>query len=308
MKKSIRVALIQHAPVFLDLQGSLKKARQLLSEAAAGGAELVVFGETWLTGYPAWLDHCPDIAMWGHGPTQEVFSMTYEQAVEVPGPVTEELGAMARAAGVGMVMGIHEKIPTGSMYNSVLTFGADGRLLNHHRKLVPTYTEKLLHQHGDGQGLKVVETQGVRVGASICWEHWMPHTRQSLHLQAEDIHIALWPNVHEMHQVASRHYAFEGRCYVLAIGQMLPVKAIPPILKLKPEIADKPEHLLLWGGSCVVGPDGFYVLEPQIGVEDIFYADLDLNRIPQEKMTLDVAGHYNRPDVFSFEVNTERRG
>ena len=134
----------------------------------------------------------------------------------------------------------------------------------------------------------------------------MPLTRQAMHETGEEVHIALWPTVHEMHQVASRQYAFEGRCFVLAVGQILRAKDIPPAFELPEELKANPESLLLKGGSCVVGPDGFYIREPIFDLETTIEVELPLREAIKEKMTLDVTGHYKREDVFDFRVNKKR--
>ncbi|MCY4526365.1 MAG: nitrilase, partial [Anaerolineaceae bacterium] len=159
---------------------------------------------------------------------------------------------------------------------------------------------------GDGAGLRAPETALGRVGALVCWEHWMPLARQALHDAGEAIHVAAWPTVREMHQVASRHYAFEGRCFVLAAGSLLRVRDLPPGLETLPELA--PDDLLLRGGSAIYGPDGAALAGPCFGEETILHAQLDLRQIAQESMTLDVSGHYARPDVFTLSVNRRRPG
>ena len=193
-----------------------------------------------------------------------------------------------------------------SLYNSIITIDADGAIVNHHRKLRPTYTEQLVWAPGDGAGLGAVETAVGRVGALICWEHWMPQARQAMHLSNESIHVALWPAVKESHQIASRHYAFEGRAFTLAIGAIMPASDFPPELDLPEDLRAQPDALLLNGGSAVIGPDGEYIVEPVYGDETILYADLDLTRIAEEQMTLDVTGGYARDDIFTFEVNRRR--
>ena len=305
---SVKVAIIQKPSAFLNLEESLERAATYIEEAAESGAELLVFGETWLSGYPSWLDHYPEIGLWDHKATKLMFREMYESGVEVPGKATQYLSYLAKKHQVWLVMGINEIVKSGkangTIFNSFLIFDKAGNIVNHHRKLMPTFTEKLLYGSGDAHGLKAVETDFGRLGALICWEHWMPLTRQVLHDSGEQIHIALWPTVHEMLQISSRHYAFEGRCFVIAVGQILRVQDIPDHLQ-QPEHL-QPEQLLLKGGSCLIGPDGKYILEPQFDKEVILYATLDLKRTLEEKMALDVTGHYQRPDIFDLSVNNRR--
>ncbi len=307
MKTNIRIAIVQEGPVYLNLPLSLQKLEILIKEAAAGGAQLIVFGETWLCGYPAWLDYCPDIALWGHEPTKEVFARMHQNGVVVPGPATRQLGELAKSLGVIIGIGINEVVErgpgNGSIFNAFLLFDSDGKLVTHHRKLMPTFTEKMLYALGDARGLKSAKTSIGRIGSLICWEHFMPLSRQALHNHGEFIHLALWPTVHEMHQVASRQYAFEGRCFVVAVGQLMRVRDIPPELDIPDSLANEPDEWLLNGGSCVVAPDGFYDLQPQFDKEGIIFHDItDLQHPVRERLTLDVSGHYQRPDIFKFEV------
>ena len=183
----------------------------------------------------------------------------------MPGPQTEALARQARESGVVLVMGVNERCGN-TLYNSLLTFDADGALRNHHRKLRPTFTERLVWGPGDGAGLRAPQTSVGRVGALVCWEHWMPLPRQTLHDAGEQIHVAAWPTVRDIHQVASRHYAFEGRCFVLAAGSILRVSDLPPQLATLPELA--PDDLLLRGGSAIYAPDGAALAGPCFGGRD----------------------------------------
>lgn len=311
MNSSVLVAIVQARPVYLDLAASLAKAITLTEEAAREGAQLVAFGETWLTGYPTWLDNCPDIALWDHPPTKELFARLRAESPIVSGPEMARLAELAGDLGITLVMGLNERVDrgpgNGTLYNSLVTFGPSGQLINHHRKLVPTYTERLVWGPGDGVGLRAVETPSGRVGGLVCWEHWMPAARQVLHTDGEQIHVAVWPTVHEMHQVASRHYAFEGRCFVLAAGLLMAAEDLPPELRLSEEARNR-NGLLVRGGSAIIGPDGRYLVEPVYDEERILLADLDLSAADREKMTLDVTGHYNRPDVFELRVSPGKRG
>jgi nitrilase len=310
MNKKVTIGVVQSAPEYLNVTKSMQKAEVLLREAAAKGAELITFGETWFTGYPAWLDYCDEYAKWDFQATKTIFAQTYENSLDVSGPEVAQIGKWAKELGVVVVMGINEKVSTGigngTIYNSLLTWTEKGELANHHRKLMPTHTERLLYGQGDGAGLQAVDTSFGRIGGLICWEHWMPLTRQTMHNSGEHIHVAVWPNVTEILQIATRSYAFEGRCFAVGVGQIMRVKDVPKELNLPAELRDQPEHLLLNGGSCIVGPDGQYVLAPQFGVEGIFTAEVDLNRCTEEKLALDVTGHYQRHDVFELIVNKKR--
>src|ERR1700756_1881855 len=231
MRGLFRVAIVQSSPAFLNLDASLAKAITLAEEAGKREARLIAFGETWLPGYPAWLDYCSDVALWDHRPSKDVFAKLRQNSLTVPGKETETLAQIAGDLKVTVVIGANERVETGpgngTLYNTLLTFTPDGKLANHHRKLVPTYTERLVWGQGDGRGLVSTATPWGRVGGLICWEHWMPMARQALHLAGEHVHVAVWPTVNEMHQLASRHYAFEGRCFVLAVGLMMRTQDIP---------------------------------------------------------------------------------
>lgn len=309
--KRITAAVVQ-AEVAADLEVGLTLTTELARTAAKAGAELIVFPETWLPGYPAWLDVCRDAALWNHAPVKAVFARIAENSVAIPGPALDSLAATAREVGATLVVGISERVAQGpgrgTLYNSLVTLGPDGRLLNHHRKLMPTYTERMVWGAGDAEGLRAVDTPAGRVSSLVCWEHWMPLARQALHESGEDIHVAVWPTAHEMHQVASRQYAFEGRCYVLAAGSLMRASALPPELEPHPERVTDPHQWVLRGGSAIIGPDGSYLVEPVYDEPRVLTAELDLNRTREESMTLDVTGHYHRPELFEFRpVRSGRR-
>jgi len=302
---SYRVAVVQAAPVLLDRDASVAKACRLIAEAGRRGARLAVFPETWLPGFPVWLDHAPGAALWDHPPARELFARLVANAVEVPSPATAELAAAAAGAGCAVVMGIQEKEPrrSATLYNSILFFDADGRLLGTHRKLVPTYSERLLWGRGDGSTLEAFDSAVGRLGGLVCWEHWMPLARHALHVAGERIHAALWPDVPEIHLLASRHYAFEGRCFVLAAGAVLRRGDLPDDLELLRGMPGAADDLVLRGGSAIIGPDGACLVGPAGAAEEMVVADLDFARIAEESMTFDPVGHYARPDVFRVEID-----
>jgi predicted amidohydrolase len=199
-----------------------------------------------------------------------------ENSISVNGPEVAQLTALARELHIAIVIGISERVDEGpaqkTLYNSLLTLSPDGHMANHHPKLIPTFTERLVWGPGDGRGLESVDIGETRVGSLICWEHWMPLARMAMHQAGELIHVAVWPTVNEAAQLASRHYAFEGRCFVLAVGLMMRTADIPA--KLAHEIKDP------WverGGSAIIAPDARYVVEPVYDREQLIVADLDLS-------------------------------
>jgi len=304
-----KIAIVQRGPVVNQLDQSIDKMEQILTEIESKEVDLVVFGENWLCGYTAWMDYCPEAGFWDHQPVKDAWSEVYHSALNVKSAQMKRISFLVKKAKVHVVLGINERIDkgpgNGSLFNTVLTLNDKGAIVNHHRKLMPTYTERLVHATGDGHGLRTVETPFGQLGALICWEHWMPLTRQAMHDEGEDIHIALWPYVKEMHIIASRQYAFEGRCTVISVGQMIQAKDTPKSLAL-PEGMSADQYVLN-GGSCAINPDGSFLLEPQYGRDEIIYLDVPSSeKYTGEKMNLSVSGHYNRPDIFKLKVNRKR--
>jgi nitrilase len=307
---TVRLAVVQ-AEVGRSLEDGLDRTAALARDAASRGARLVAFPETWLPGYPIWLDVCRDVALWDHDPVKQVFARYAENCVDVPGESGRALAAIARESAITLVIGVSERVAAGpgygTLYNALLTYGPDGSLLNHHRKLVPTYTERMVWGQGDADGIRAVDTPVGRVGGLVCWEHWMPNARQALHESGQDVHVAVWPTVHEMHHVASRHYAFEGRCVVLAAGSLMRAHDLPEELEPHPSRVTSGEQWVMRGGSAIIAPDGSYLAGPISEQPRVLVADVDLSAMRGERMTLDVAGHYARPDVFTLTVERGRR-
>lgn len=305
-------AAVQAAPVFLDKAACLARALELIETCAAAGARLVAFPESWMAGYPAWINGA---AGWEDPRAKRLFARFQREAVDVPGP---EVDALCRAAArhqVNVVMGINERdtrFSRGTIYNSQLLISDRGELLGVHRKLVPTHAERIVWGAGDGSTLHVADTSVGRLGALVCWEHWMPLTRFAMHAQGEQVHVAAWPDVAEDHQLASRHYAFEGRCFVVCAGTYLTTEHLPDDFEMPEALAEAGEFgqdagVIFPGGSGIIGPDGRWIAGPVFDEETIVYGEIDLGRIGDEQQALDTAGHYNRPDVFRLSVDTTRR-
>lgn len=305
--RATTVALVQSEPVFADLSASLDKALAAIEDAATQGARLIVFGESWLAGYPFWVD-APRASVWDDPEVKAAYAQLRAQSPTIDGPEVGRLRALAKARGVAVTMGMHERVDSGpgngTLYNALVTIDSSGAVAVHHRKLVPTHGERLVWGPGDAHGLHAADTVAGRVGGLICWEHWMPLARQAMHDSGEQLHVAQWPTVHDKHALVSRHYALEGRCFVLAVGSLLRWSALPSALR--PKGVDL-QAFVVRGGSCIAAPDGSWVTEPVYEAEKTILAELDLTSIDRESMALDVSGHYSRPDVLQLRVVRDRR-
>ncbi len=300
MSGNVRIAAAQLAPAFLDLKASLDIACHWIADAGRQAINLLVFPETWLPGYPIWLDNSPEAAIWDHPPAKAVFRRLFENSPEIPSEAIQTLCTAAANANLSLVMGLNER-SGGTLYNSMVYISPTGELLGVHRKLIPTYTERLVWGQGDGNGLIAVDTPFGRVGGLVCWEHWMPLTRQAMHEQEEIVHAAVWPSVKETHLIASRAYAFEGRCFVIAAGSILQRENLPQGFEVLDAMPG--EGPWMTGGSAIIGPDAHILAGPLENQEGLVIAEIDPGRVTEEKMTLDVCGHYARPDVFNFSIN-----
>ncbi len=310
--KPFTVAVVQDSPVFLNLAAGIEKTLTLIGRAAEMGAKIVVFPETWLPGYPVWLDWSPGAALWDHAPAKAIFNLLYHNSIELDSPHTERLAKAAKAHHCTVVLGASECFE-GALFNSILYFRDNGELAGVHRKLMPTYTERLLWGRGDGSTLTVIETEAGRVGGLICWEHWMPLACSAMHAKNELIHAALWPALNEMNLISSRHYAFAGQCFVLAAGAVLRHEELflhlpqdePAALarSLLESIQEPDSGWLLRGGSAIISPTGVVLTDPVYNTAAILTATVNRREHIEARLALHTTGHYARPDVFRLEVD-----
>lgn len=314
-KREKTVAIVQMPAAVLDRAESLRRAAEYIQKAARQGARLVVFPETWLSCYPAWVF---GMAGWDDAQAKYWYArlLADSPVIGLPDDMDDDLAMLREAARVNavtVVMGMNERARHhgGSLYNSLVTIGPEGVILNVHRKLTPTHTERTVWANGDASGLRAVDTAVGRVGGLVCWEHWHPLARQALHAQDEQIHVAAWPDMPEMHHVAARSYAFEGRCFVLCAGQYLAADDVPAELltAFRRGVGGNAldEGVLFNGGSGVIAPDGSWLAGPLFGEPGIVLASIDLAQIDAQHHDLDVAGHYLRPDVFELSVDRRAR-
>jgi nitrilase len=301
----VRVAAVQAAYVLMDQEACVARAARLLDEAAAQGARLVVFPEAFIPGSPIWIDTRP---IWDGD--EQWYAMLVDQAVVVPGPVTDALGAAARAAEAYLVLGVNEREPQGTtIYNTTLYFAPDGALLGKHRKLVPTGSERTVWGMGDGSTLPVVDTPFGRLSGLTCWENLMPLARFYLYSQGVDIWAAPTLAQGDGWIASMRHIAREGRCYVIGVNPCVRRDQVP---------MDFPGRDALWpdgdgdawvepGNSVIVDPNGDVMAGPARHQEVILTADVELDAVRAVRRLFDPVGHYHRPDVFRLVADTRPR-
>jgi nitrilase len=303
-----RVAVVQHPPVALNRPKTLARGVELLEEAAAGGAKLVSFPETWVPGYPEWVWRLKPGD--DYGLSGDIHKRLLENSVDLKAGQLKPIQAAARRLKVTVSIGIHERdgeFSRGTLYNSVVLIGPDGEILNRHRKLMPTNPERMVWGAGDATGLRVTDTPSGRVGSLICWENYMPLARFAIFAQGCEIYIAPTWDEGGTWLSTMRHIALEGRCWVLGNGSSMRGKDIPTDFPDRKRLFPDLESWFNPGDSVIVDPGGTVVAGPLHEKHGILYADCDPARAAAAKRTLDVAGHYGRPDIFRLEVNREVR-
>jgi nitrilase len=303
---TVKVAAVQAAYVLMDQKACVAKAIDLLEKAAAQGCRIVVFPEVFIPGTPIWIDSRP---IWDGD--EQWFAMLVNEAVVVPGPVTDALGAAARATDTYVVMGVQEREPRGStIYNATLYFGPDGRLLGKHRKLMPTGSERTVWGMGDGSTLPVIDSAHGRLSGLTCWENYMPLARFYLYAQGVDIWTAPTLATGDGWVASMRHIAREGRCYVIGVNPCVHVDQIPGDFPDRDRVWSVDEGRSEWveqGNSVIVAPSGELLAGPARMEEVILTAEVDLDNVHSARRLFDPVGHYNRPDVFRLNVDTRAR-
>jgi nitrilase len=307
---TLEIAMVQISPVWLKRDETLVKVVAALHEAADTGAQFIVFGgEVLVPGYVYWTQRT-DGARFGDPEQKNMHRLYVEQAVCIEEGHLDPVTEAARARGVAIVLGILER-PLGrgghSVYASAVHISAEGRICSVHRKLIQTYEERLSWGIGDGHGLRTHPVGPFTVGTLNCWENWMPLARAAMYAAGEDLHVALWPGSDTITRDITPFIAREGRSYVISASAMLRTSDMPADTPMRDRIAARSGEFLGNGGSCLAGPDGEWIIEPQVGVEGIFTASLDHRRVLEERHNFDPAGHYARPDVLSLRVNRKRQ-
>lgn len=307
MEKKLKVAVIQDSPIIFNLEKTMKKTLQLTRAAADTGAKLIVFPESFIPCYPRGLTFGMVIG----SRTQEGredYQRYYDNAVAVPGSEVDTLADLAKELNVYLSIGVTEKKGNGldgTLHCSNLFFGPEG-YLGRHRKLKPTAAERVVWGEDDGSTITVVDTPYGKMGSLICWENYMPLARMALYMKGVNLYIVPTADQREVYQATLRHIAFEGRCFVIMSNQYVEKSMYPTDLKYYDDLKDQPE-VMCRGGSCIIDPYGEYVAGPLFDEMGILTAEIDLNLITQSKFDWDPVGHYNRPEIFNFQINERKQ-
>lgn len=309
MSSQITVAVAQIAPVWLDRQRTLDKVIAAIDQAAQEKACLVAFGESIVPGYPFWLERTGG-AVFDSPKQKQIHALYLQQAVNIQAGHLEPICKLCAEKKIAVILGTAERASDRgghSLYCSLIYIDAAGQIRNVHRKLMPTYEERLAWSVGDGHGLQTFPIGDFTLGALNCWENWMPLPRAALYAAGEDLHVAIWPGSQRNTQDITRFLAREGRSFVLSASGLMRPADFPADTPFREEIVSGNEPFLTDGGSCIAAPDGQWLIEPQVGSEGVYVATLDHQQVLQERQNFDPAGHYSRPDVTQLHVNRQRQ-
>jgi len=305
----LRVGLCQIAPIWFNRVATLEKIANCVEVAAANKCQLVVFGEALAPGYPFWVE-LTDGARFNDEKQKKMYARYLKEGVVIERGDLDNLCDLARTHKIAIYVGIMEKAPDRSghsLYCSLVYIDTKGIVQSVHRKLQPTYEERLVWAQGDGQGLVVHDLEAFRVGGLNCYENWMPLSRSALYAQGEDLHVSVWPG--GLHNTSDLpiFLAKESRSYVIACSGLMRPEDFPEDTPNRAEILEKCGDFLANGGTTIASPDGTFLVEPVVGIEALVIADLDHAMVRGERQNLDIAGHYSRPDITSLKVDRRRQ-
>lgn len=307
--EQIKVALAQISPVWLNKQKTLEKIKTYISEAAGKNCDLVVFSEGLLPGYPFWLSFTGG-SEFESKMHKELHAHYLRNAIQIESGELDELCSVARDHKIAVYVGIIERAQNRgghSLYCSLVYIDAEGQIQSVHRKLQPTYEERLTWSPGDGHGLQVHPIKQFTAGGLNCWENWMPLSRMALYGMGENLHVAVWPGSKVNTEDITRFIAREGRSYVISVSGLMTTDDFPEDTPHLDTILKNAPSTMADGGSCIAGPDGNWIIEPVLNKEGLITAELNINRVWEERQNFDAAGHYSRPDVTQLTVNRERQ-
>lgn len=305
----LNVALAQIAPVWLDKEQTIEKIKNTIETASKEKAELIVFGEALLPGYPFWIG-LTNGAEWNSSVQKEIHAHYVQNSITIEKGELDTICKLAKEHHMAIYIGIIERAHNRgghSIYASLVYINQEGFIKSVHRKLQPTYDERLTWAPGDGHGLQVHPLKNFTVGGLNCWENWMPLPRTALYGQGEDLHVAVWPGSDHNTKDITRFIARESRSFVISVSSLMQKSDFPKETPHFDKIIKSAPDVLVNGGSCIAGPDGEWIMEPVINKEGIFYETLDFSRVLEERQNFDVVGHYSRPDITQLNVNRDRQ-
>jgi len=306
---SLKVGIAQMAPVWLNREQTIAKVLSYVNQAGEEGCQLVAFGEALVPGYPFWISRT-DGARFNSPVQKEIHAHYMDQAVQIEAGHLQPICEAASKHKMAVYLGVIERAPDRgghSLYCSLVYIDPQGEIQSVHRKLMPTYEERLTWAAGDGHGLRVHALGAFTVGGLNCWENWMPLARATFQALGEDLHIAVWPGGRSLTVDITRFIAKEGRSYVMSASALMRKEDFPEDTPHLEKIIADSSGFFADGGSCIVGPDGEWVVEPVVEVEQLIVADLDHSHVREERQNFDPAGHYARPDVMRLVVNRKRQ-
>ena len=309
MEHTLKVAIAQITPVLLNKEETLNKVEQSIIDAAKIGSELVVFGEALVPGYPFWVALTGG-AEWNTKVNKELHATYVKNSIQIEAGELDTICNLAKQHTIAVYLGIMERAKNRgghSIYASLVYIDATGIIKSVHRKLQPTYDERLTWAPGDGNGLQVHPLKQFTVGGLNCWENWMPLPRTALYGLGENLHIAVWPGSDHNTKDITRFIARESRSYVISASSLMTKIDFPENTPHLDKILKAAPDVLANGGSCIAGPDGEWLIEPVLHKEGLITATLDFNRVLEERQNFDVVGHYSRPDVTKLTVNRQRQ-
>ncbi len=305
----LKVALAQIAPVWLNKEATLEKIEVTIKEAASQDTELVVFGEAVLPGYPFWLA-LTDGAAWNKSVNKELHAHYTRNSIQIEAGELASICLLAKENKIAIYLGIIERAKNRgghSLYASLVYINQEGEIKSVHRKLQPTYDERLTWAPGDGNGLQVHSLKQFTVGGLNCWENWMPLARTALYGQGENLHVAVWPGSDHNTKDITRFIARESRSFVISVAALMSKNDFPSNTPHLDSILAKAPDILANGGSCIAGPDGEWLIEPVLFKEGLIYQEIDFNRVYEERQNFDGVGHYSRPDITKLTINRKRQ-
>lgn len=309
MSDTLRIAGAQLSPVWLHRDGTIDKVVAAIADAAAQGVELLAFAEAFVPGYPFWIEHT-DGARFDSAVQKTMHAHYLEQAVQIEAGHLDPVVQAAAQYGITVVLGIIERPADRgghSVYASCVTITPAQGIVTVHRKLMPTYEERLSWAPGDGHGLRTTTVKSFTLGALNCWENWLPLARAALYGQGEDLHVAIWPGSVRNTEAITRFIAREGRSYVMSVCSVLRREQLGEHIPHVTMLRDRMPEVISEGGTAIAAPDATWIVEPTPHVEQLFVADIHHARVREERQNFDVAGHYGRPDVLQLHVNRERQ-